>query len=61
MKSNYRLCGLAALLPIAAFANLPHAFSYGGRAFWNPTSAAYVEQFLEMLEGLGFFDPEEGQ
>ena len=42
MKSNYRLCGLAALLPIAAFANLPHAFSYGGMAFSNPTSADKV-------------------
>lgn len=26
---------------------------------WNPTPAAYVEQFLEALEGLGFFDWEE--
>ena len=23
---------------------------------WNPTSTEYVEQFLDALEGLGFFD-----
>ncbi len=42
MKSPSRLCALAALLPVAAFANLPHAFSYGGMAFSNPTSAEKV-------------------
>ena len=42
MKSTSRLCALAALLPVAAFANLPHAFSYGGMAFSNPTSADKV-------------------
>lgn len=26
---------------------------------WNPTPASYVEQFLEALEGLGFFDWEQ--
>ena len=26
---------------------------------WNPTPATYVEQFLDALEGMGFFDWEE--
>lgn len=26
---------------------------------WNPTSTVYIEQFLEALEGMGFFDLEE--
>ena len=42
MKSNYILCSIAALLPVAALANLPHAFSYGGMAFSNPMSAEKV-------------------
>ena len=42
MKSNYILCAITALLPVAALANLPHAFSYGGMAFSNPMSAEKV-------------------
>jgi alpha-galactosidase len=42
MKSTSRLCALAAFLAVVAYANLPHAFSYGGISFSNPASTEQV-------------------